>query len=101
MSEHDVKILSALLKEGVHIRRAGGGRFGYGLLLACGRFDGFWEFGLAPWDIAAGDIIVREAGGLVGESDGGTNHLISGNILAANTKLFKTILQKLSALKNS
>ena len=98
--EHDVKILSALLKENVHIRRAGAASLDMAYV-ACGRFDGFWEFGLEPWDIAAGDIIVREAGGLVGESDGGTNHLISGNILAANTKLFKVILKKLSALKNS
>ena len=97
--EHDVEILNALLKENVHIRRAGAAALDLAYV-ACGRFDGFWEFGLAPWDIAAGEIIVREAGGLVGESNGGVEHLISGNILAANAKLFKTILTKISRLKS-
>ena len=93
--EHDVRILHTLLKEHVHIRRAGSAALDMAYV-ACGRFDGFWEFGLAPWDIAAGEIIVREAGGLVGESNGGVKHLTSGNILATNAKLFRTILAKIS-----
>ena len=97
--EHDMKVLNILLKEKVHIRRAGAAALDMAYV-ACGRFDGFWEFGLAPWDIAAGEIIVREAGGLVGESDGGTEHLSSGNILAANNRLFKIISAKISSLKD-
>ncbi len=51
---------------------------------ACGRVDGYWELNLRPWDIAAGAIIVREAGGIVTDFAGGENYLKSGNILAAN-----------------
>ncbi len=97
--EHDIEVLNTLLKEGVHVRRAGAAALDIAYV-ACGRFDGFWEFGLSPWDIAAGEIIVKEAGGLVGETNGGVKHLSSGNILAANAKLFKTILAKISKLKS-
>jgi myo-inositol-1(or 4)-monophosphatase len=58
--------------------------------LAAGRFDGFWEEGLQPWDMAAGIVLVREAGGLVSDIDGGSGMLANGNILAANERLFET-----------
>lgn len=54
--------------------------------VAAGRFDGFWERGLSPWDVAAGAVIVREAGGLVKEIDGG-DFLKTGAIVAGNEKL--------------
>jgi len=56
--------------------------------LAAGRYDGFWETQLKPWDMAAGIVIVREAGGLVTEVDGGKNMLTSGSILASNNSLY-------------
>ncbi len=52
---------------------------------ACGRFDAFWEFGLKPWDIAAGRLIVEEAGGTVSGTDGGKLDIFRGDILAAAT----------------
>src|ERR1700739_2307684 len=56
--------------------------------VAAGRFDGFWEFGLKPWDIAAGLLLVKEAGGYCSEPDGsGHDMLASGNLLAANDHL--------------
>ena len=55
--------------------------------LAAGRFDGFWERNLNAWDIAAGIVLVREAGGIVADLDNGPNVLESGNILAANQDL--------------
>lgn len=55
--------------------------------VAAGRYEGFWEPALAPWDIAAGILIVREAGGYVTEIDGGANVLGSGDVLAANDRL--------------
>ena len=61
--------------------------------VASGRLDGFWELGLAPWDIAAGALLVKEAGGLVGDFKGGENYLDSGNIVCANPKLFRQMLQ--------
>jgi myo-inositol-1(or 4)-monophosphatase len=70
---------------------AGIRRFGAASLdlayVAAGRFDGFWETALQPWDIAAGIVLVREAGGFVTEIDGGGNILDSGSILAANDAL--------------
>ena len=57
--------------------------------VACGRVDGYWEFNLRPWDIAAGALIVREAGGIVTDFAGGENFLKSGNILAANPAMLR------------
>jgi myo-inositol-1(or 4)-monophosphatase len=55
--------------------------------VAAGRFDGFWEFGLSPWDIAAGLLLVREAGGYVSDLSGGQAMMTSGDVLAANDHL--------------
>ncbi|HTH95207.1 MAG TPA: inositol monophosphatase family protein [Rhodocyclaceae bacterium] len=60
---------------------------------ACGRVDGFWEFGLAPWDIAAGSLLVTEAGGLVGDCKGEQGFMDSGDMIAGNPKLFAQLLQ--------
>ncbi|HFB64437.1 MAG TPA: hypothetical protein ENJ60_02760 [Aeromonadales bacterium] len=57
--------------------------------------DGFWEFDLKPWDIAAGALLVIEAGGIIEDIYGKPNYLDSGNILAANPKVFKAMLQKI------
>jgi myo-inositol-1(or 4)-monophosphatase len=66
--------------------------------VAAGRFDGFWEFGLREWDMAAGALIVQEAGGLIGDLHGGNTHLQSGDILAANPKIFREMVQRLHPL---
>jgi len=58
--------------------------------VAAGRLDGYWEMGLASWDVAAGALLVREAGGLVADIDGGQGFLDSGNIIAAGPNLFNT-----------
>lgn len=63
--------------------------------VAAGRFDGFWEHGLGPWDMAAGIVLVREAGGFVTETDGGPNMLKTGSILAANDPLHPLLIQAL------
>jgi len=63
--------------------------------VACGRIDGFWEIGLSPWDMAAGALLVREAGGLVGDLNGDDKFMESGRIVAANAKLFSALLQTL------
>jgi myo-inositol-1(or 4)-monophosphatase len=66
-------------------------RFGAAALdlayVAAGRLDGFWEFGLCPWDIAAGLLLVREAGGFVSDLAGGQAMMTSGDVLAANAHL--------------
>ena len=62
--------------------------------VAAGRFDGFWERGLKPWDIAAGIVLVREAGGMISEIDGG-DVLETGSILAANADLHPKLEKQL------
>ncbi|BBP42965.1 inositol monophosphatase family protein [Thiosulfativibrio zosterae] len=57
--------------------------------VACGRVDGYWEMNLKPWDVAAGALIVQEAGGLVTDLRGGDKYLETGNIIAANPKMLK------------
>ncbi|HUQ28452.1 MAG TPA: inositol monophosphatase family protein [Usitatibacter sp.] len=63
--------------------------------VACGRVDGFWEIGLSPWDIAAGALLVREAGGLIGDLEGNEGFMDSGRVVATNSKLFSALLQVL------
>ncbi|MFK5894374.1 MAG: inositol-1-monophosphatase [Pseudomonadota bacterium] len=63
--------------------------------VAAGRLDGFWEIGLSEWDIAAGALIIQEAGGLLSDFSGGHEYLESGNIICGNPKVFKQMLQKI------
>jgi len=63
--------------------------------VAAGRLDGFWEIGLNDWDMAAGILLITEAGGLVGDFSGGHEYLESGNIICGNPKVFKHLLQKI------
>ena len=63
--------------------------------LAAGRFDGYWETGISPWDVAAGVVLVREAGGFVTEIEGGADPVYSGSILAANPTLHEPISRML------
>ena len=81
---------------------AGIRRFGSASLdlawVAAGRFDGFWERGLLPWDVAAGIVLVREAGGMVSDISGGSD-VLGGNILAANEHLHPQLLKLLKGAK--
>jgi len=63
--------------------------------VACGRFDGFWEFKLAPWDIASGALIVEEAGGRATSLDGGPLDIYSGEIVASNGLVHEGMLEVL------
>jgi len=56
--------------------------------VAAGRLDGFWEIGLKPWDLAAGSLIIREAGGIVSGLDGSEDYLESGHVLAGTPKIY-------------
>lgn len=64
--------------------------------VACGRLDGFWGLELKPWDVAAGVLLVQEAGGLIGDLKGGEHTLDQGNVIAGPPKIFKAIIQTLS-----
>jgi myo-inositol-1(or 4)-monophosphatase len=78
--------LAAVIPHTAGVRRTGSAALDLAYV-AAGRLDGFWEFGLAPWDIAAGALLVREAGGIVTDCEGGENYMDSGNIIAAGPKV--------------
>ncbi len=60
---------------------------------ACGRFEGFYEYGLSPWDVAAGAIIVQEAGGLVSDFTGGNNYIFGGELVSGNPFIYDEFMQ--------
>jgi myo-inositol-1(or 4)-monophosphatase len=64
--------------------------------VAAGRFDGFWETGLMPWDIAAGLLLVKEAGGYVTEMDGGSDMVNQGNVVAGNEYIQRALLETIN-----
>ena len=66
--------------------------------VAAGRLDGFFEIGLSPWDIAAGSLLVTESGGLVGDFQGDQDYLFTGDVLAANPKIFAQLVTALGTL---
>jgi myo-inositol-1(or 4)-monophosphatase len=57
--------------------------------VACGRFNGFFEAGLSPWDVAGGALIVKEAGGVVADFAGSNNYIFGGEIVAASGAIYK------------
>jgi myo-inositol-1(or 4)-monophosphatase len=81
-----LKLLEAVMGATAGVRRMGAASLDLAYV-AAGRFDGFFEIGLSPWDVAAGMILIREAGGYVSEINGGRDVMTSGNILAANDRL--------------
>lgn len=80
--------MGTLMQEVAGIRRSGSAALDLAFV-AAGRFDAYWERGLKAWDIAAGIVMVREAGGLVSDLNGGDKFLESGDVLAANMSLHK------------
>ena len=66
--------------------------------VACGRFDGFWEIDLSPWDIAAGAVLIEEAGGKVTDVWGGKDHLKTGDTLASNLLIHQELTNITSGL---
>jgi myo-inositol-1(or 4)-monophosphatase len=83
--------MGRVMAEVAGIRRMGAASLDLAYV-AAGRYEGFWETGLQPWDIAAGVLLVREAGGFATDYKGGKDVVHNGNIVAANGKLHKQIL---------
>jgi len=86
--------MKAMIIDTAGVRRPGSAPLDLAYV-AAGRYDGFWEFALHEWDIAAGVLLVQEAGGLIGDLNGGSTHLETGNIVAANPKVFKHMIKRL------
>ena len=90
-----IESFKALFPTVAGIRRAGVASLDLAYV-AAGRLDGFWEFNLKPWDIAAGALLVQEAGGVSAELTGGVDYMQSGDIISANPKMIKAMLKVLS-----
>jgi len=87
-------IFAGLFADCGDMRRAGAASLDLAYV-AAGRLDGYWEIGLKPWDLAAGELLVRESGGLVTDFVGGYNYFKSGNTVAANARVMKDLLAKM------
>lgn len=85
--KHYLKLLGATMARTAGLRRPGAAALDLAYV-AAGRFDGFFEIGLNKWDIAAGILMIREAGGFVGDMDGDADPMQTGNVVAGNAKLF-------------
>ena len=81
-----IRSLAAVMAATVGVRRMGSAALDLAYV-AAGRYDGFWEIGLSPWDMAAGIVLIREAGGVVTDLKGAHNEMASGEIVAANNNL--------------
>lgn len=92
-----LETMKALMAPAAGIRRPGSAALDLAWT-AAGRVDGFWEFNLNAWDIAAGILIVREAGGIVSDFKGQENYLESGDIISASPKLFPEMLRTIEAI---
>jgi myo-inositol-1(or 4)-monophosphatase len=88
-------VMRDMIRQSAGFRRAGSAALDLAYV-AAGRLDGFWEFGLSPWDMAAGALLITEAGGLVGDLRGEPGYLSTGNIVAGTPKVFVQLLQTLS-----
>jgi len=84
-----------MIRNTAGVRRAGAAALDLAYV-AAGRLDGFWEIGLSPWDMAAGSLLITEAGGLVGDLEGEDKFMRNGNIIGGNPKVFAQLIQLLS-----
>lgn len=87
-----LNMLGELFKQCVGLRRPGAASLDLAYV-AAGRYDGFFEFGLKPWDIAAGTLLITEAGGLIATPDETEDFLKTGDIVAATPKIFAQLLK--------
>jgi myo-inositol-1(or 4)-monophosphatase len=97
--ETSVKEMAALQPRVAGLRRFGAATLDLAWV-AAGRFDGFWERNLGAWDMAAGMILVREAGGFVSDFEGGDDILGTGNIVAGNEYIHRELVTALKPVGN-
>ena len=95
-AEHPIKVFERMVLEGLPVRRLGSAAIDL-CWVACGRFDGFWEYNLQAWDVAAGYLIVKEAGGRVTNFDGAECTVFEKQTLATNGHIHEAMV---SVIKN-
>lgn len=93
--EHPIKVFERFILQGLPVRRLGSAAIDL-CWVACGRFDGFWEYNLSPWDIAAGYLIVEEAGGRISNFDGLSYSVYDKETLATNGLIHEAMLEQIS-----
>ena len=100
-ADHDIdmslRVLKAMIRNTAGIRRAGAASLDLAYV-AAGRLDGFWEFQLKSWNIAAGVLLVQESGGLISDMAGEKSYLKSGDTLAATPGLAKKMLARIERI---
>ena len=94
-----MELLKDFMKNSRGVRRLGSAATDLAYV-ACGRFDGFYEYGLNPWDIAAGAFIIQQAGGVVKDFKGGDNYLFGTDIMVSNTGIYNEFSSKIKKYFN-
>lgn len=98
--EKYMRLFTYFLKNSHGLRRLGSAAVDLAYV-ACGRFEGFFEYGLNPWDVAAGSFIVQQAGGKVFDFTGGENYIFGKQIVASNNNISKELSGIISSIFNS
>ena len=91
-------MMRAMVTHAAGIRRPGAAALDLAYV-AAGFYDGFWEIGLNPWDVAAGSLLVLEAGGLIGDLAGEGDYLHGGQVIAASPKIFAQMVNTLAPFR--
>ena len=91
-------MMKAMIQQTAGLRRPGAAALDLAYV-AAGFYDGFWEVGLNPWDVAAGSLLVLEAGGLIGDLSGDDNYLHGGQVIAASPKIFAQMVTTLAPFR--
>jgi myo-inositol-1(or 4)-monophosphatase len=98
VDDDNTREFRALLKRAREVRRDGSASLDL-CYVAAGRFDAYWEFKLSPWDVAAGSLVVAEAGGRVTDTQGGSTHRSGRDILASNGAVHAAMLAVLAEVR--
>jgi myo-inositol-1(or 4)-monophosphatase len=95
-----IEMMRVMTQQTAGLRRPGAAALDLAYV-AAGYYDGFWEVGLNPWDIAAGSLLILEAGGLIGDLSGEDGYLYGGEVIAANPKVFAQMLKALAPFRDA
>jgi len=93
-----LQMMKTMIESTAGLRRPGAAALDLAYV-AAGFYDGFWEVGLNPWDVAAGSLLVQEAGGLIGDLSGEADFLHGGQVIAANPKIFAQMVTALGPFR--
>ena len=94
-----LRMMATMIEQTAGLRRPGAAALDLAYV-AAGFYDGFWEVGLNPWDVAAGSLLVQESGGLIGDMGGEGNFLHGGQVIAANPRIFAQMVTALAPFRD-